>query len=352
VNYLNTLEIPARVAVEELLAASVPFSLPLRVPFRGLTSREGMLLKGPSGWGEFAPFDDYDVPRAARWLAAALEAAWGQWPPTTRDFVEVNAIIPAVDSTQAGVLAREAILDNGCRTIKVKVGSTLAEDEARVVAIRDALDTADVDGRIRLDVNGMWSLDQAQTALRRLVKYGIEYVEQPCESLDDVTRLRSAVDVPIAVDEALRTSDDPTSVRLDGIADYAICKPMTLGGVRATSRIAQSVGVPVVISGSLDTAVGLSSCVAAAAALPELPLASGLGTGTLFLRDVVDPPLRPSAGCLPVHRIAPDLDSLMQATEGVSDERAERWRLRMAEAFDFLSRSSPVVSSSGDQVEG
>ncbi|MCP4894563.1 MAG: O-succinylbenzoate synthase, partial [Actinomycetales bacterium] len=263
-NVATTLHTLGPSSLEELVADSVAFSLPLRVPFRGLTSREGMLLKGPSGWGEFAPFDDYDIPRSARWLAAALEASWGEFPAAHRSSVDVNAIIPAVGSPAAGALARAAIVDNGCRTIKVKIGTSLADDEARVVAVRDALDSTGVDGRIRLDVNGMWSLEQARTSLRRLGRYGIEYVEQPCRDLDDVARLRAEIDLPIAVDEGIRLADDPTIVRLQGIADYAICKPMTLGGAAATGRVAEAVGVPVVISGSLDSSIGLASCVATA----------------------------------------------------------------------------------------
>ena len=172
----------------------------------------------------------------------------------------------------AGALARAAIVDNGCRTIKVKIGTSLADDEARVVAVRDALDSTGADGRIRLDVNGMWSLDQARTSLRRLGRYGIEYVEQPCRDLNDVARLRAEIDIPIAIDEGIRLAGDPTTVRLQGIADYAICKPMTLGGAVATGRVAGAVGVPVVISGSLDSSIGLASCVATAASLPELSL--------------------------------------------------------------------------------
>ena len=129
----------------------------------------------------------------------------------------------------------------------------------------------------------------SRTSLRRLGRYGIEYVEQPCRDLDDVARLRAEIDIPIAVDEGIRLADDPTSVRLQGIADYAICKPMTLGGAAATGRVAEAIGVPVVISGSLDSSIGLASCVAIAASLPDLPLASGLGTGTLFERDLVEP---------------------------------------------------------------
>lgn len=328
---------PGPDSVEELLGAAVTFSLPLRVPFRGLSVREGMLIKGPSGWGEFAPFDDYDTVRSARWLAAGLEAAWGEWPPALRSSIEVNAIIPAVDATRAGALTREAIWEQGCNTIKVKVGTSLAEDEARVVAVRDALDSSNIDGRIRLDANGSWNLEQARTALRRLGRYGIEYVEQPCATLEDIGRLRSEVDVPIAVDEVIRLASDPESLRLEGTADVAICKPMTVGGAHATVRIAERVGIPVVISGSLDSSIGLSACIAAAAALPDLPFASGLGTGALFARDVTDPPTRPKSGRLIVQRTAPDLEALMRATENVSEERAHWWRERLAEAYHELS---------------
>ena len=339
---------PGPESVEELLGAAVAFWLPLRVPFRGLTVREGMLIKGPSGWGEFAPFDDYDTDRSARWLAAGLEAAWGEWPPALRSSIEVNAIIPSVDATRAGVLTREAIWEQGCNTIKVKVGASLAEDEARVVAVRDALDSSNGDGRIRLDANGLWSLEQARTALRRLGRYGIEYVEQPCATLEDVARLRSEVDIPLAVDEVIRLASDPESVRLEGKADVAICKPMTVGGAHATVRIAERVGVPVVISGSLDSSIGLSACIAAAAALPDLPFASGLGTGALLARDVTDPPTRPKSGMLAVERTAPDLEALMQATKDVTDERANWWRNRLAEAYHALSSSLSPDSGGHD----
>ena len=322
-----------RPSLEELLAAAVPFAVALRVPFRGLTSREGVLLKGPSGWGEFAPFDDYDDSRAARWLDAAIEAAWGTWPKPRRDTIETNAIIPAVDSRQAGAMAREAIWEFGCRTIKVKVGSGLAQDEARVVAIRDALDSAGIDGGIRLDANGAWSLDQALVSLRRLVAYGIEYVEQPCADLEDIARVRSQIDIAVAVDEGIRLSGAPEDLTLTGIADYAVCKPMTLGGAAATLRVAGSLGVPVVISGSLDTGVGLATCLAAAAALEELPLASGLGTGALFASDLTDPPLRPSEGRLPVGRVAPDLQALVQASDAIDPERASWWRDRLRRVY-------------------
>jgi len=70
-----------------VLASAVPFAVPLRVGFRGVTRRVGVLLPGPAGWGEFAPFEDYPAPLAARWLASALEAAHEGWPAPVRGSV-------------------------------------------------------------------------------------------------------------------------------------------------------------------------------------------------------------------------------------------------------------------------
>lgn len=221
------------VRLNALLEAAVPFALPLRREFRGLTVREGVLIRGPHGWGEFAPFDDYSDAAASRWLDSAIEAAFGSWPAAVRTVVPVNAIIPAVDSGVAAGLAREAVLEHGCTAIKVKVGtSTLAVDEARVATIRDVLDTilGRGVGTIRIDANAAWDVATAELRLRRLGAYGIEYVEQPCRSADELRELRGLVDVPIAADESIRMSEDPGALRVREFADIAIIKPGPLGG--------------------------------------------------------------------------------------------------------------------------
>ena len=319
----------------EVLDGAIPFALPLRRPFRGLTVREGVLIKGPSGWGEFAPFDDYTDAAAARWLASAIEAAYGAWPVARREAIEVNAIIPAVASADAAGLAREAVLERGCRTLKVKVGAAdLADDEARVACVRDVLDTVlgRGSGAIRIDANGAWDVTRGETALRRLSAYGIEYVEQPCPDVDSMRELRRRVDVPFAADESIRTSGDPGSIRVRDFADIAVLKPAPLGGAEATLRLAEALDVPVVISGSLDSSVGLDSAVAAAAALDDLPFASGLGTGALLAADVAATRL-PEGGMLAVGRTSPDLPSLLEARDRLDDERAAWWRQRLAAAW-------------------
>ena len=326
------------VTLTDILRDAVPYALPLTRRFRGIDVREGLLIRGPSGWGDFAPFDDYAPRGCALWLTSAVEAAFGTWPEPRREIVPVNAIIPAVSAQDAAALARQAVLEHGCTTIKVKVaamGEVLADDEARVAAIRDAADSALASegggtASIRLDANGGWSADDAARALGRLGAYGIEYVEQPCATVDETLVLRRVIDLPIALDESVRFGDP----RAFEAADLVILKAAPLGGVAAALELARSWGGPVVVSGSLDSAVGLVSGLALAAALTGDPPACGLGTGTLLARDVIAPPLVPFQGHMPVERVAPDLDALMAARDLVGDQRARWWRQRLVDAWE------------------
>ena len=325
----------AGVDLADVLDSAVPFALPLRRRFRGVDVREGVLIQGPSGWGEFAPFDDYPTEAAARWLASAVEAAFGEWPQARRERVEVNAIIPEVASGDAVRLTREAVLGRGCRTVKVKVGSPdPADDEERVAGVRDVLDTVlgPGNGELRIDANGAWTVEQGRRVLQRLSAFGLQYVEQPCGSAEEMRELRRQVDVPFAADESIRTAADPGAVPVREIADVAVLKAAPLGGAGALVGLAESLDVPVVVSGSLDSSVGLGASLAAAAALDELPYACGLGTGALLAADLADPVL-PANGTLPVARTAPDLDLLLAARDRLSHERAAWWRQRLAAAW-------------------
>lgn len=296
----------------ELLDAAYVVRVPMRVPMRGVTAREGVLLRGPAGWGEFAPFGEYGDAEAARWLAAAVEAAWAGWPAPVRDAVPVNATVPGVPAAEvAAVLARFP----GCTTAKVKVGGPLAEDVARVAAVRDVLGPA---GRIRVDANAAWSVPEAVAALEALAAYGLEYAEQPCASLAELAEVRRSVPVLIAADESVRKAADPARVALAGAADLVVLKVAPLGGVRPALAVAAACGLPVVVSSALDTSVGIAAGVALAAALPDLPYACGLGTVGLLAADVTEEPLVPVDGTLPVRTVQPDpalLDELAAPAE-------------------------------------
>jgi O-succinylbenzoate synthase len=307
----------------------IVWSLPMRTRFRGITVREGVLLRGSAdsggqGWGEWSPFLEYDAAVAEPWLRCAEEAAAGDWPAPVRDRVPVNVTVPAVGPEQAHAI----VVAGGCRTAKVKVaepGQSLAEDQARLEAVRDALGPA---GRVRIDVNGLWDLETAVASIPVLDRAagGLEYVEQPCASVEDLAAVRRRVEVPVAADESIRRAADPYRVRDLEAADVAVLKVQPLGGVRACLRIAEDIGLPVVVSSALETSVGIAAGVALAAALPELPYACGLATVQLLGADVVTEPLLPVDGELPV-RVPQVDDSLAHA----APDRVAHWQARLAE---------------------
>ncbi len=291
-----------------LLRSAQVFALPLVNRFRGITVREGVLLQGPAGWSEFAPFRDYDDAACVPWLRAAVDSAMTPWPSAHRDVVEVNTTVPVVAPGRAADLVHAS----GCRTAKVKVADPrvgLASDVERVVAVRDALGAA---GRIRVDANGAWTVENAVEAVEALdaAAQGLEYVEQPCRTLPELAAVRERVRPPIAADESIRHAQDPEQVALSGAADIAVIKVAPLGGVPAALRIAAAAGLPVVVSSAVDSSVGLAAGLALAGALPDLPYACGLGTSSLLASDVTSHPLTPTAGAIRVPASAPEPDRL------------------------------------------
>lgn len=262
-----------------------------------------MLLDGPAGWAEFAPFRDYDDAAAQPWLRAAVDSASRNWPDPVRDRVPVNCTVPVVDPDAAAAL----VLHSGCGTAKVKVAdprSDLAADAARLVAVRAALGPT---GLIRIDANAAWTVPEAIDAIGALSEAagGLEYVEQPCPTVAELAAVRAAVSVPIAADESIRLAADPARVALAGAADVAVIKVAPLGGAFAAMRVALTCGLPVVVSSALDTSVGLAAGIALAGALPELPYACGLGTASLLTGDITTRSGTPVNGMLPVPLYAP-----------------------------------------------
>ncbi|HEY1698397.1 MAG TPA: o-succinylbenzoate synthase [Trebonia sp.] len=313
--------------VTDLLGSLRAFAIPMRTKFRGITVREGALIQGPAGWGEFSPFAEYGPRESARWLASAIESATVPWPEPVRDSVPVNVTVPATSPERA----RQIVAASGCRTAKVKVaekGQEEGEDIERVAAVRDALGPG---GRIRVDANGGWSVEQAARMLKRLSPYGLEYAEQPCATLDDLAALRRLADIPVAADESIRKAEDPLKVRAAGAADIVMVKVQPLGGVRRALRVADACGLPVVVSSAVDSSVGLAAGVALAAALPELPYACGLATMSLLAGDVTAEPLAESGGALPVRRPEVDPDAL-----ATWETDPESWRRRALAAAEFL----------------
>jgi O-succinylbenzoate synthase len=318
--------------VADLLPTLRAFAIPMPVKFRGTTLRQGALLHGPAGWGEFSPFPEYGPRECARWLACALESAVYGWPAPVRDSVPVNVTVPAVGPEQAhAIVAR-----SGCRTAKVKVaepGQPESDDIARVEAVRDAIGPG---GKVRVDANGGWDVDRAERMLSALAVFDLEYAEQPCASLEEMAALRRRVDVPLAADESIRRAEDPLKVRAAGAADIVVLKAQPLGGVRAGLEIAAACGLPVVVSSAVDTSVGLAAGVALAAALPDLAHACGLATMSLLAGDVTAQPLTEAGGELPVRAAVVDETELARWEVDAVD-----WRARLLAAAQFLPGKFP-----------
>jgi O-succinylbenzoate synthase len=309
--------------------------LPMRVRFRRQDRRRALLVHGPAGWGEFSPFPEYDDRIASRWLAAAREAADTGWPEPLRDRIPVNTTVPAVWPEQAHAM----VAASGCSTAKVKVaepGQSLADDEARVEAVRDALGPA---GKLRIDANAAWTVDEAESALTVLGRYDLEYAEQPVLTLEEMAALRRRVDVRLAADESIRTAADPLRVAGLEAADVVVLKVQPIGGVRACLRVAAACGLPVVVSSAIETSVGIAAGLALAAALPDLPFACGLGTVPLIDGDVCAAPLLPVGGSLPVGPVEPDPELL---TRWAADEELTQWwHARLERAQALLDRAVP-----------
>lgn len=304
-----------------------PFRVPMRRRFRGVTERTGVLLRGPAGWGEFSPFPEYGPVYASRWLAAAVAAATTPFPPAVRERVPVNTTVPAVDpATAHGLVAA-----SGCTTVKVKVaepGQELAADVERVAAVRAALGPT---GAIRVDANAAWDVETAVLAIARISRAagGLEYVEQPCRTLEELREVRRRVAVPLAADESVRTAEDPLRIAGLDAADLIVVKVQPLGGVARALEVVAAAGLPAVVSSAVESSVGLAAGVALAAALPELPYACGLGTATLLASDVTDRPLLPRDGHVDVRRVAPEAALLEQHTPDpdAAGELLERFAL-------------------------
>ncbi|MEN2742631.1 o-succinylbenzoate synthase [Microbacterium sp. X-17] len=324
----------------DLLGTARVVRLPMRSRFRGITVREAVLFEGPEGWTEFSPFVEYDDQESAAWLHAAIDFGWRTAPATLRDRIPVNATVPAVAAAEV-----PAVLDRypGARTAKVKVaepGLTLADDVARVRAVREHLGP---EGRVRVDANALWNVDEAEHAIHALAPFDLEYVEQPCATVEELAEIRRRtryMDIPIAADESVRKASDPLEVARAGAADLLVIKAQPLGGIHSALRIVAEAGLPVVVSSALDTSVGIAMGAHLAAAVPGLEFDCGLGTVAMFEHDVAETPLVPVDGAIPVTR--PRVSTAQLDRLAAPDDRREWWLDRVRRCYRIVEHAAAL----------
>jgi len=306
---------------QQLLDTLRVIALPMKTKFRGISVREVALIKGSHGWGEFSPFLEYDDAESAPWLASAIEAASAPKPKLYRSSVAINGTIPALNDPSD----LKIVVDSfpGVSTFKVKVGTNLAEDLARIDVIRQLQPQA----KIRIDVNGLWSVDQAETFLNAAGE--IEYAEQPCPTIAELRELKSRTSVKIVGDEILRKAADPFKVDLKGAIDYLMLKVQPLGGIKRAHALAEHHNLPVVVSSALESAVGINYGLTLAASFEEMNFDCGLGTGSLLAADVAHLPI--VDGKIEISEFEPQLDGL-----DVAPDRFEWWKNRIMRTAELL----------------
>ncbi|QIR70798.1 o-succinylbenzoate synthase [Kocuria sp. KD4] len=338
--------------LSDLLDTARVVSLPMRVRFRGVTARETVVFHGPAGWGEFGPFTEYEDAEAASWLRAGIEVAWTGFPDPVRTRVPVNATVPAVPAERVPEVL--AGYGGAVHAVKIKVaerGQSLADDVARVAAVRAALP----DAQLRVDANMGWSEDDAVCALTTLSEFELAYAEQPVATVPGLAnvrrRLRDAGNkLLIAADESVRKAQDPLAVARADAADLIVVKVAPLGGVRRALEIVAQAGLPAVVSSAIDSSVGIRAGVALAAALPELPYACGLGTLSLMTADVTAEPLRPVDGYLPVRDVAVSEDLLTE--HAVTGPRRDWWLERISRTYEVLRGGDVETAEGADTTHG
>jgi len=306
---------------QQLLDTLRVIALPMKTKFRGITVREVALIKGPHGWGEFSPFLEYDDAESAPWLASAIEAATTPKPKLYRTSVAINGTIPALN--EPADLKRVVDSFPGVTSFKVKVGNDLAEDLARVNVIRNLQPQA----KIRIDVNGLWSVDQAEAFLSAVGD--IEYVEQPCATIEELRELKSRTSVKIVGDEVLRKAADPFAIDFTGAIDYLMLKVQPLGGIKRAHALAEHHNLPVVVSSALESAIGINYGLTLAASFETMNFNCGLGTGSLLAADVAHLPI--VDGKMEITEFEPQLAGL-----DVASDRFEWWKNRIMRTAEFL----------------
>jgi O-succinylbenzoate synthase len=306
--------------LDDLLATLRVITLPTRTNFRGVTYREVALMQGSQGWAEFSPFLEYDDKECRPWLASAIEAATVARPKRYRDSIAVNGTIPELNDKKE--IAELMGSYQGVKTYKVKVGRNLNEDVARVARVFSNAPKA----AIRVDVNGLWSVDEALTHLYAYYEEigPLEYVEQPCATVEELRELKSKIKIPlrIAADEAIRKAADPFAVDLTGAADLVMLKVQPLGGIQRSLEIAAHHGLPVVVSSALESAIGIEYGLDLAASISDLTYDCGLATGSLLASDVAAHEI--VDGKIKLGQISPQIDGL-----DVAPDRFEWWKNRI-----------------------
>lgn len=192
----------------------------------------------------------------------------------------------------------EEKLRKGFHCVKLKVGAIDFGHELDLVRyIRERFTCEQVE--LRVDANGGFTPDNALERLTALADYGIHSIEQPIRQRQwrEMAQLCLRSPLPIALDEELIGVNQPEQKArlLDAIHPaFIVLKPSLHGGMRGCRewiRLARERGVGSWITSALESNVGLNAIAHLCAEVygPHITMPQGLGTGQLYIDNVVMP---------------------------------------------------------------
>jgi O-succinylbenzoate synthase len=210
--------------------------------------------------------------------------------------IPVNKTLSAGPPEEAAAHAAEGLRE-GYSCFKLKVG--LPDDELRVAAVREAIGSWPA---LRIDANGAWAAEEAIANIRRLEPYDLQFVEQPCRTLEELAEVRARVSAPIAADESVATAEDVARAAEAGACDVVNIKLAPSGGfepAREALRTAAEHGIAAFMSSTLDGPWGIAAALQLAGA-ERLALACGLATLELFDAELAYAVPAPEGGLIGV----------------------------------------------------
>jgi o-succinylbenzoate synthase len=306
-----------------LLRLSIPLKRPFVTAGGVVAARDLLLLRledddGFVGHGEAAPLEPYDGVSLAD-VADALRRGEDAQPHARAaeemarldlegrregralgrpgaEAIAVNRTLPGGPPAEVAKQARTALRD-GYSCFKLKVG--LPDDIERVAAVRGAVGTWPA---LRLDANGAWAPDEAIERISALEAYDIQFVEQPCRTLEEMAVVRPSVAVPVAADEPVRSPDDvraAAEARACDVVNVKLAGSGGYGAARESLREAERHGLRTFLSSTLDGPWGIAAALQLAAS-EGLSLACGLATLELFDARIARALPRARGGLMPV----------------------------------------------------
>jgi L-alanine-DL-glutamate epimerase-like enolase superfamily enzyme len=312
-----------RITCIDIYRAAIPMIAPFRISLGVISDADYLFVRittssGIAGWGEATPFPPITGDTQAINAAAARDLArliLGKDPldlearvAEMRRFLAFNSSVRAafdmalhdvagkvaglplyallgggrrtlatdvtVGLAEPDVMARQAgeIKRSGVGAIKVKLGTTAAEDLRRIERIREAVGD---ELPLRVDANQGWDFPTAVTVLTHLERSGIEYCEQPLAHWDHANfrRLRERVSIPIMADESVFDHHDAFSLTAGGCCDFLNIKLAKSGGIRTALKIdavAEACGARCMLGCMLETRLGLTAAAHLVSARPNI----------------------------------------------------------------------------------